>query len=408
MNGLSVVIPALNEEDGIESIMTRVLSIRSNLNAVGIQELELIVVDDGSTDRTPEIVKATQGTRLIRHATNGGYGAALKTGFAAAEGQWVGFLDADGTYPPEYFPALCEVALAQDADIVIGSRMAGADSEMPLVRRVGNLIFANLVSLVSATRITDSASGMRVFKKSILERIYPLPDGLNLTPVMSTRALHEQLRMVEVPIPYSERQGRSKLNVMRDGVRFAQSIVWTALTYNPVRLLGFIGLAALAVALAIAVALVMLRAQGITTLGPVGVFALFTGVVMGVVGVSIFTLGTMFNYLVAIFHKRPVRQGLFGEPIFNPPLDRHFWWMGLLGLAAGVALAFVSLALGLNGWPMSRLWFWQLLAAMSTLVGLQLLVSWFIMRVLEELSQREMHVAHDMLGNGSKLEVGVG
>ena len=252
MNGLSVVIPALNEEDSIQSIMARVLSIRSKLKAVGIRDLELIVVDDGSTDRTPEIVKATQGTRLIRHATNGGYGAALKTGFAAAEGEWVGFLDADGTYPPEYFPALCEVALAQDADIVIGSRMAGAEIEMPLVRRVGNLIFANLVSLVSATRITDSASGMRVFKKSILERIYPLPDGLNLTPVMSTRALHEQLKMVEVPIPYSERQGRSKLNVMRDGVRFAQSIVWTALTYNPVRLLGFIGLAALAVALAIA------------------------------------------------------------------------------------------------------------------------------------------------------------
>ena len=402
MNGLSVVIPALNEEDGIESIMTRVLSIRSNLNAVGIQDLELIVVDDGSTDRTPEIVKATQGTRLIRHATNGGYGAALKTGFAAAEGQWVGFLDADGTYPPEYFPALCEVALAQDADIVIGSRMAGADSEMPLVRRVGNVIFANLVSLVSATRITDSASGMRVFKKSILERIYPLPDGLNLTPVMSTRALHEQLKMVEVPIPYSERQGRSKLNVMRDGMRFAQSIVWTALTYNPVRLLGFVGLAVIAVAMAIALALVILRMQGVTTLGPVGVFALFTGVVAAVVGASIFILGSMFNYLVAIFYKRPVRQGLFGKPIFNPPLDRHFWWMGLLGLAAGVGLALMSLVLGLNDWPISRLWLWQLLAAMSTLMGLQLLVGWFVMRVLEELSQREMRVAHDMNGNGTR------
>ena len=402
MNGLSVVIPALNEEDSIQSIMARVLSTRSKLEAVGIRDLELIVVDDGSTDRTSEIVKATQGTRLIQHATNGGYGAALKTGFAAAKGQWVGFLDADGTYPPEYFPTLCEVALTQDADIVIGSRMAGADSEMPVVRRVGNFIFANLVSLVSATRITDSASGMRVFKKSILEQIYPLPDGLNLTPVMSTRALHEQLKMVEVPIPYSERQGRSKLNVVRDGMRFAQSIVWTALTYNPVRLFGFIGLGALAVALAMALALVWLRLQGITTLGPLGVFALFTGVVAAVVGVSIFILGSMFNYLVAIFYKRPVRQGLFGKPIFNPPLDRHFWWMGLLGLASGVGLALMSLALGLNGWPMSRLWFWQLLAAMSTLVGLQLLVGWFIMRVLEELSQREIRVAHDMNGNGIK------
>ena len=402
MNGLSVVIPALNEEDSIQSIMARVLSTRSKLEAVGIRDLELIVVDDGSTDHTSEIVKATQGTRLIQHATNGGYGAALKTGFAAAKGQWVGFLDADGTYPPEYFPTLCEVALAQDADIVIGSRMAGADSEMPFVRRVGNFIFANLVSLVSGTRITDSASGMRVFKKSILERIYPLPDGLNLTPVMSTRALHEQLKMVEVPIPYSERQGRSKLNVMRDGMRFAQSIVWTALTYNPVRLLGFVGLAVIAVAMAIAMALVILRMQGVTTLGPVGVFALFTGVVAAVVGASIFILGSMFNYLVAIFYKRPIRQGLFGKPVFNPPLDRHFWWMGLLGLAAGVGLALMSLVLGLNGWPISRLWLWQLLAAMSTLVGLQLLVGWFVMRVLEELSQREMRVAHDMNGNGTK------
>ena len=153
-------------------------------------------------------------------------------------GELIGFLDADGTYPPEYFPALCTVQMEQDADIVIGSRMAGAESEMPMVRRIGNVIFANLVSLISAKKITDSASGMRVFKKSILPQIYPLPDGLNLTPVMSTRALHEDLLMVEVPIPYSERQGRSKLSVVNDGMRFAQSIVWTALSYNPVRPLG--------------------------------------------------------------------------------------------------------------------------------------------------------------------------
>ena len=244
MTMLSVVIPAYNEEDSIQAVMERVLAIRPELPAAGVDDLELIVVNDGSRDRTAELVQATPGVRLLTHVRNGGYGAALKTGFAAARGELIGFLDADGTYPPENFPDLCRVALAQDADIVIGSRMAGATSEMPLVRRIGNLIFANLVSLVSAQRITDSASGMRVFKKAILERIYPLPDGLNLTPVMSTRALHEGLRMVEVPIPYSERAGRSKLSVMRDGMRFAQSIVWTAFTYNPARLFGIVGLAA--------------------------------------------------------------------------------------------------------------------------------------------------------------------
>lgn len=400
MTTLSIVIPAFNEEDGIQAVLARVLAAQPPLAAVGVSDLELIVVDDGSRDQTAERVNATPGVRLIRHRVNGGYGAALKTGFAAARGEWIGFLDADGTYPPESFPDLVSAALRQDADIVIGSRMAGAASEMPLVRRVGNLLFANLVSLVSAQRITDSASGMRIFKKAILERLYPLPDGLNLTPVMSTRALHEGLKMIEVPIAYSERQGRSKLSVVRDGMRFAQSIVWTALTYNPVRLLGMIGLASLAVTIAVALWVVTQRVQGITTLSPWGVFALFAGAVMGVAGVSIFLLGVMFNYLVAIFYKQPIRQGLFGKPIFQPPLDRHFWWLGLLALLAGFALALASLVLSLQGWPADRLWFWQLGAAMSAIIGVQLVIGWFIMRVLEELSQREIRIAGDMVGNG--------
>jgi hypothetical protein len=393
---LSIVIPALNEEDSIQAVMSRVLGVRPALQAAGVAESELIVVDDGSTDRTPEIVAATEGVRLIRHARNSGYGAALKTGFAAARGEWVGFLDADGTYPPEYFPALCTEGIALNADIVIGSRMAGADSQMPAVRRLGNFLFANLVSLVSAQRITDSASGMRIFKKAILERLYPLPDGLNLTPVMSTRALHEGLKMIEVPIPYNERQGRSKLNVVRDGVRFAQSIVWTALTYNPVRQLGIIGLACIALAALVGVWMVALRLQGVTTLGPWGVFALFAGAVLGVVGVSLFVLGAMFNYLVAIFTGGSIRQGLFGKPIFRTPLDRHFWWMGLAAMGVGIVLALASLALGVSGWPLSRLWLWQLLGAMSILVGVQLVIGWFIMRVLEELSQRQDRVDGDM------------
>ena len=404
MTTLSVVIPAYNEEDGIAAVAQRVLSVRPELPAVGIDELELIVVDDGSRDRTPEIVRSLPGVRLLCHKVNGGYGAALKTGFAAARGEWIGFLDADGTYPPEHFPALCRVALQEDADIVIGSRMAGADSEMPAVRRLGNFIFANLVSLVSAQRITDSASGMRVFKKSVLDRIYPLPDGLNLTPVMSTRALHEGLRMVETPIPYSERKGRSKLNVVRDGTRFAQSIVWTALTYNPVRQLGLIGLASLLIAALIGVVFVVQRLRGVTELSPIGIFALSSAAVLAVAGVSIFSLGATFNYLVALFHKQPVRQGVWGKPLFNAPLERHFGWLGLVAMLLGIIGGLGSLILGLNGWPQTRLWFWQLLSAGTGLVGLQLVVSWFIMRALAELSEREVRVAGDLLGR----EVSVG
>ncbi|MGC8782481.1 MAG: glycosyltransferase family 2 protein, partial [Anaerolineae bacterium] len=103
MTTLSVVIPAYNEEAGIQAVVQRVLATRPQLAAEGL-DLELIVVDDGSRDRTAELVAATPAARLIRHRTNGGYGAALKTGFAAARGEWIGFLDADGTYPPEHFP----------------------------------------------------------------------------------------------------------------------------------------------------------------------------------------------------------------------------------------------------------------------------------------------------------------
>jgi glycosyltransferase involved in cell wall biosynthesis len=400
MTTLSVVIPALNEEDGIQDIMARVLSTRSDLKEVNVQDLELIVVDDGSTDRTAELVTATDGARLIRHTTNSGYGAALKTGFAAARGEWVGFLDADGTYPPEYYPALCQAAQEQNADIVVGSRMAGTDSEMPAVRRLGNLIFARLVSVISAQRITDSASGMRVFRKSILERIYPLPDGLNLTPVMSIRALHEQLKMIEVPIPYSERVGRSKLNAVGDGLTFAQSIVWTALHYNPVRPLGLVGIVALGLAALIGLGLVVARLQGVTSVGPLGAFFLFAALVLGVAGVSILALGISFNYFVALFHKEPVRQGLFGQAVLIKKLERHLGWIGLGALMLGFVVALVSLVLGLQGWPVSRVWIYYLASASLSLVGLQLMLAWVQMQVLDALKARDNLIADDMQGNG--------
>ena len=398
---LSVVIPAYNEQDGIQSIVERVLSIEPLLAQVGVGELELIVVDDGSRDSTAQVCSAVfeghPGTRLISHTVNRGYGAALKTGFQAARGDLVGFLDADGTYPPEYFPQLCQAAL-QGAELVVGSRRSGASSEMPRMRRLGNLIWSTLVSLLSGQHVADPASGMRVFQAGVLEKLYPLPDGLNLTPVMSTRAVHEGVRLVEVPIPYTERLGRSKLNVVRDGMRFLQTILWTALNYNPVRILGGIGLAMLLVAGILAVIILGVRLAGVTTLGPLGVAASFTIVALTIAGVDLFALGIVFNYLVSLFHKRPVRQGLFGKPIFKRPLENNFGWLGLLSLLAGLTLGLISFILGSSGWTIERLWLYLLGGTMLILLGLQLLVFWVIVQVLSELSQREAQVQSDMEG----------
>ncbi|MBE2223926.1 MAG: glycosyltransferase family 2 protein [Anaerolineae bacterium] len=395
MATLSVVIPAYNEEDGIAEICHRVLNVRDELHKVGIDDLELIVVDDGSSDRTVEIAESIDGVGLIRHKQNRGYGGALKTGFSLSRGELIGFMDADGTYPPEYYPALCKEALG-GYELVIGSRMAGAGSEMPKTRLLGNFFFANLLSLIGNQRITDSASGMRVFHREILERIYPLPDGLNLTPVMSTRAVHEKIKMIEVPIPYSERLGRSKLSVVHDGRIFLQSMVWTALTYNPVRILGIISLVLLGLASLIGLGLVIARLSGISSLGPWGVMAVYTAMVSAVVGVSLFALGTTFNYLVSIFHKQPMRQGMFGKPVFKRPLNYHFWWMGLLSLGAGTTIALASLYLSLNGWSTDRLWFWLLGSAMLTLIGVQLLIYWILLRVLEELGRREIEIQDEI------------
>jgi len=395
MTTLSVVIPAYNEEDGIADIAQRVLAVRPNLAVVGVDHLELLVVDDGSSDKTADIIRSMKEVRLICHPTNRGYGAALKTGFSQAKGELIGFLDADGTYPPEYFPELCKFAL-NGTDLVIGSRMSGADSQMPLTRRIGNLFFATLLSLVGRHRVTDSASGMRVFKREVLERIYPLPDGLNLTPVMSTRAIHEGIKMVESPIPYSERLGRSKLSVVRDGSIFLHSIIWTALTYNPVRILGLLGLAGMAVALLVLVGLVIARLGGTTALSPWGIAAVFTALVAGVTGVGIFCLGVTFNYLVSLFYKQPVRQGLFGRPIFKTPLDRQFGWIGLLSTLTGFALALLSLSLGITGWEIARLWLYLLGSAMLILTGVQLIIYWILLRVLAELSQRDLQIEKDL------------
>jgi glycosyltransferase involved in cell wall biosynthesis len=395
MTTLSVVIPAYNEENGIAEIANRVLAVRGDLEKAGITKLELLVVDDGSRDKTAQIAGQIDGVTLIRHPKNKGYGAALKTGFSKAQGELIGFLDADGTYPPEYFPQLCKEAL-NGGELVIGSRMAGADSKMPVPRRIGNLFFATLLTLLGNQRVTDSASGMRVFRREILEKIYPLPNGLNLTPVMSTRAVHEDIRIVEVPIPYSERVGRSKLSVVRDGSVFLQSMVWTVLTYNPVRIFGVIGLIGVLFALAVAIGLVVTRLSGVTTLGAWGVTALYAAMVTGITGISIFALGSTFNYLVSLFYKQPIRQGLFGRPLFTPSIDHYFGWIGLGGLVSGLIIGIVSISLGMSGWEINRLWLYLLGSAMFILVGVQLILYWILMRVLEELSQREDLIEKDM------------
>jgi glycosyltransferase involved in cell wall biosynthesis len=396
MTTLSVIIPVYNEEDGIDHVIKRVLGIRDALAQIGVK-LEFIVVDDGSRDKTADLVAKYSDVRLIRHIKNRGYGAAIKTGFRHANGEYLAFLDADATYPPEHLPAMCRAAIEQNGDMVVASRMSGAKSQMPLTRRIGNLAYACLLSLISNTHVRDTTSGMRIIRHQALEQLYPLPDGLQFTPAMSTRALHENLKVIEIPVPYSERVGRSKLSVVRDGVRFTNAIVWTALSYNPVRILGLLSMGLLAISGLVGLYILGLRLTGVTTLNVWQSYVVFGAGVNAVVGISLFSLGAMFNYLVALFHKKPMRQGLFGKPMFDPPLETHFGWIGLVGIVVGTILGLVAFVQSLQGLSVDRLWFYLLGATVVTIISVQLLVSWIVMRTLDELAQREHAAQNDLV-----------
>jgi hypothetical protein len=204
---LTVVVPALDEEQAIGSTLRRCIAARAQIMAeAGLGAVEIIAVSDGSTDRTEAIAREIDGVSVLVFEKNRGYGTAIQTGFAYGRGELVGFLDADGTCDPLFFGPLAR-AVVDGADLALGSRM-GRDSEMPRIRAVGNAIFAWILGILAKQRLEDTASGMRVIRRSALPDLYPLPAGLHFTPAMSARALLEgKLRLVELPMPYAERVG---------------------------------------------------------------------------------------------------------------------------------------------------------------------------------------------------------
>ena len=239
---LLIAIPALNEEDSIDSIIQRSMEARDFICANSpVTEVEITVVSDGSTDRTVERAQQYRDSiHLIVFPQNKGYGAAIKEAWRQSDADLLGFLDADGTCEPKFFATLCETAIAENADVVLGCRL-NKNSRMPLIRRIGNFIFATILSVFSSTRVRDTASGMRVVRRSSLDHLYPLPDGLHFTPAMSARAmLSDGTKIIEVDMPYHERAGESKLRIAKDGLRFLKVILEAAFLYRPSRPLGLL------------------------------------------------------------------------------------------------------------------------------------------------------------------------
>src|SRR5687768_9745646 len=252
---LLIAIPALNEEESIQSIIARCLEARGHIIASSpVTQVDITVVSDGSTDRTVELArKYADRIRLIVFEKNRGYGAAIKEAWERSDADLLGFLDADGTCDPAFFAQLCNAIVGEGADVALGCRM-NRDSRMPWLRRVGNHLFASILTVLSSSGVKDTASGMRVVRRRSLGKLLPLPDGLHFTPAMSARALlSKAVKIIERDMPYREREGESKLHPGKDGLRFLKAIVDAAFLYRPARPLAILGFFWVGVAIALMV-----------------------------------------------------------------------------------------------------------------------------------------------------------
>ncbi|MCA9002480.1 MAG: glycosyltransferase family 2 protein, partial [Planctomycetes bacterium] len=197
-----------------------------------------LVVNDGSSDRTADILKALQaefpGLHVIQHGVNRGYGAALRTGFKAAEHDVIVITDADGTYPEDRIHELVQ-HVRDGADMAVGAR-TGEDVNIPLIRRPAKAALRHLASYLAGTRIPDLNSGLRAMRKDLVMAYLPiLPNGFSFTTTISLASLTNGHRVDYVSIDYAARSGRSKIRPIRDTLGFVALIVRTVLYFNPLK-----------------------------------------------------------------------------------------------------------------------------------------------------------------------------
>jgi len=231
---LSVVIPAYNEENAVRSTVDEVREALEPLNI----PYEIIVVDDGSEDKTLEEARAS-GATVDFNQVNSGYGATLKRGVRRAQHEYIAILDADGTYPAHYLPDM--LAQCREQDMVVGDRGA-AMKNVPLIRRPAKFVLNSLASFLAERKLNDLNSGLRVFRKSELIPFLPLlPQNFSFTTTITLCMTCNGKRMVYTPIEYRKRVGKSKIRAV-DFVNFVILVLRIIALFNPLRIFIPLGL----------------------------------------------------------------------------------------------------------------------------------------------------------------------
>lgn len=191
-----------------------------------ISSCQVLVVDDGSSDDTPALLRKFPWVETVRMDSQCGYGAALKLGFQKSSGDWIAFLDLDGTYDPLDLGTLIHELEDSRADFLLGERFS-LGRGMPLARHLGNRFFTWMVRGLYRYPIQDACTGYRVFRRNCLNEILNIPHtGLDYSLAMTLWAVKKRVPLREVPVRYHSRTGESKLSIVGDGSRF----LWTILS----------------------------------------------------------------------------------------------------------------------------------------------------------------------------------
>ena len=222
---VSIIIPVFNEEFTVGNVIERVMVVAEKCNFLH----EIIVVDDCSTDGSLEILKSKKVKvyRLKRHM---GKGYALRAGLKRARGNIIVMMDSDGSHQPEDLPKMLNQVSEDKADLVIGSRFMRSESLFAKkINRVGVQLFNFLIKILTGKAVTDSQSGYRVMKSSILRDMDLKSNGYEIESEMLIKAIKKGCRIKEVPIKFEQRTyGKSKLDPLKDG---AKILISTLLAY---------------------------------------------------------------------------------------------------------------------------------------------------------------------------------
>lgn len=307
---VTIIVPVFNEARAIRRTARSLGELLGELGPAS----EVILVDDGSTDGSAEVLAEIAAARqdgrfrVLAHRRNRGYGAALKTGVRAARNRLTGICDADGTYPAGKLAELAAAVAEGRGAMAVGARPPW---EQPFARRPAKWLLRKLAEHLTGEQILDMNSGLRVFRREDALRLGGLlPDGFSFTTTITMALVTEGAEVHYIPIKYRHRVGRSKIRPLRDTGGFLLLICRTALAFNPLRIFGPVG----AGLLGLGILLLLLR---LVLPEP---FGLATTIFLAVAGLQVLAIGLLadlINRRDAGTNRGPDFATAFGEKNAN-------------------------------------------------------------------------------------------